>query len=119
MKAHRMIHDAVKPVFQCQLCPAKCSLKTDLKIHIQKLHQSDQPIECKKCNRAFADRYLYNVHRKSDPVCGSVFTRVKGLHAARKRRTSRKKKGADEAAADEDVKTHGDEDMNGEPGNKF
>ena len=32
-----------------------------LQIHVQKLHQSDQPVVCKKCDKSFADRYLYNV----------------------------------------------------------
>ncbi|GAV05645.1 hypothetical protein RvY_15745 [Ramazzottius varieornatus] len=116
MKAHRMIHDAVKPVFQCQFCPTKCSRKTDLKIHVQKLHQSDEPIVCKKCDQTFADRYLYNVHRKTDPVCGTVSTRVKGLHAPRKRQ-SRKKKRAADGESNGDEKVNGDDEMNGEAGN--
>lgn len=50
-----------KPVFKCDHCPATCGRKTDLRIHVQKLHTSDKPIKCKRCNDAFPDRYQYKV----------------------------------------------------------
>lgn len=66
MKAHRMIHSVgEKPVFQCSLCPTTCGRKTDLRIHIQKLHHSDEPINCKRCGKSFPDRYSYKVHIKT------------------------------------------------------
>jgi len=50
-----------KPVFKCDHCPATCGRKTDLRIHVQKLHTSDKPIKCKRCGEAFPDRYQYKV----------------------------------------------------------
>lgn len=61
-----MIHSVgEKPVFQCALCPTTCGRKTDLRIHIQKLHTSDVPIKCKRCNEDFPDRYSYKIHAKT------------------------------------------------------
>lgn len=45
-----------KPVYACELCPTTCGRKTDLRIHVQKLHTSDKPLKCKKCGKAFPDR---------------------------------------------------------------
>lgn len=53
-----------KPVYQCELCPAKCGRKTDLRIHVQKLHTSDTPLKCKRCGKIFPDRYSCKVHNK-------------------------------------------------------
>ena len=52
-------------MFQCSLCPTTCGRKTDLKIHMQKLHSTDQPLLCKKCGETFPDRYTFKVHFKS------------------------------------------------------
>lgn len=61
-----MIHSVgEKPVFQCQLCPTTCGRKTDLRIHIQKLHTSDTPLKCRKCYQEFPDRYTYKIHAKT------------------------------------------------------
>lgn len=61
-----MIHSVgEKPVFQCELCPTTCGRKTDLRIHIQKLHTSDIPIRCKRCDHDFPDRYSYKIHAKT------------------------------------------------------
>lgn len=66
LKAHKLIHTAGdKPVYQCELCPATCGRKTDLRIHVQKLHTSDKPLKCKRCGKQFPDRYTYKVHNKS------------------------------------------------------
>lgn len=65
LKAHRLIHSGNKPVYQCELCPTTCGRKTDLRIHIQKLHTSDQPIKCKRCEKEFVDRYTYKLHVKT------------------------------------------------------
>ncbi|XP_060599079.1 transcriptional repressor CTCF-like isoform X2 [Ruditapes philippinarum] len=65
LKAHKLIHSGNKPVFQCSLCPTTCGRKTDLKIHMQKLHSTDQPLLCKKCGETFPDRYTFKVHFKS------------------------------------------------------
>ena len=40
LKTHRLIHTGDKPVFQCELCPTSCGRKTDLRLHVQKLHTS-------------------------------------------------------------------------------
>ena len=40
LKVHRLIHTGDKPVFQCELCPTSCGRKTDLRLHVQKLHTS-------------------------------------------------------------------------------
>lgn len=50
-----------KPVFQCELCPTTCGRKTDLRIHVQKLHTADKPLNCKRCDQSFPDRYTYKV----------------------------------------------------------
>lgn len=66
MKAHRLIHSVGdKPAFQCSLCPTTCGRKTDLRIHIQKLHHSEEPIICKRCSKNFPDRYSYKLHVKT------------------------------------------------------
>ncbi|KAK9499410.1 hypothetical protein O3M35_002452 [Rhynocoris fuscipes] len=65
LKAHKLIHSGEKPVYQCELCPATCGRKTDLRIHVQKLHTSDKPLKCKRCGKQFPDRYTYKVHNKS------------------------------------------------------
>jgi len=61
VKAHKLIHTGHKPVFQCELCPTTCGRKTDLKYHVMKLHTSDRPLQCRKCGKAFPDRYTYKV----------------------------------------------------------
>lgn len=65
LKAHKLIHSGNKPVFQCELCPTTCGRKTDLRIHVQKLHTSDKPLKCKRCGKSFPDRYTYKVHVKT------------------------------------------------------
>ncbi|XP_045510311.1 transcriptional repressor CTCFL-like isoform X2 [Colias croceus] len=66
LKAHKLIHNvAEKPVFACELCPAKCGRKTDLRIHVQKLHTSDKPLKCKRCGKTFPDRYSCKMHNKT------------------------------------------------------
>ena len=52
-------------MFQCEFCPTTCGRKTDLKIHMQKLHSSDTPQHCKKCGDSFPDRYHFKVHMKT------------------------------------------------------
>ncbi|XP_022901412.2 transcriptional repressor CTCFL [Onthophagus taurus] len=66
LKAHKLIHNVGdKPVFQCELCPTTCGRKTDLRIHVQKLHTSDKPLKCKRCGKSFPDRYSYKLHNKT------------------------------------------------------
>ncbi|XP_032526685.2 transcriptional repressor CTCF-like isoform X1 [Danaus plexippus] len=66
LKAHKLIHNvAEKPVFACELCPARCGRKTDLRIHVQKLHTSDKPLKCKRCGKSFPDRYSCKIHNKT------------------------------------------------------
>lgn len=62
LKAHRLIHSGNKPVFQCELCPTTCGRKTDLKIHMQKLHTAEEPLRCERCLQMFPDRYQFKVH---------------------------------------------------------
>lgn len=66
LKTHKLIHNvAEKPVYACELCPAKCGRKTDLRIHVQKLHTSDKPLKCRRCGKSFPDRYSCKVHSKT------------------------------------------------------
>lgn len=66
LKAHRLIHNlGDKPVFQCEYCPTTCGRKTDLRIHVQKLHTSETPFPCKKCSESFPDRYSFKLHMKT------------------------------------------------------
>lgn len=65
LKAHRLIHSGNKPVFKCSLCPTTCGRKTDLRIHVQKLHTSEKPLVCKRCDQNFPDRYSFKQHLKT------------------------------------------------------
>ncbi|XP_031618031.1 transcriptional repressor CTCF-like [Contarinia nasturtii] len=66
LKAHKLIHSVGdKPVFQCELCPTTCGRKTDLRIHVQKLHTAEKPLKCKRCGNSFPDRYSYKIHTKT------------------------------------------------------
>ncbi|KAF7992198.1 hypothetical protein HCN44_001523 [Aphidius gifuensis] len=66
LKAHKLIHNiGDKPVFQCELCPTTCGRKTDLRIHVQKLHTSDKPLKCKRCGKTFPDRYMLKLHNQT------------------------------------------------------
>lgn len=65
LKAHKLTHNiGDKPVFHCELCPTTCGRKTDLRIHVQKLHTSDKPLKCKRCGKSFPDRYNFKLHTK-------------------------------------------------------
>lgn len=65
LKAHRLIHSGNKPVYRCDKCPATCGRKTDLRIHVQKLHTAEKPLTCKRCDKAYPDRYQYKLHLKT------------------------------------------------------
>ncbi|XP_054160506.1 transcriptional repressor CTCF-like [Oppia nitens] len=65
LKAHRLIHSGNKPIFKCELCPTTCGRKTDLRIHVQKLHTSDKLLSCKRCDQSFPDRYHFKLHLKT------------------------------------------------------
>ena len=65
LKAHRLIHSGNKPIFKCELCPTTCGRKTDLRIHVQKLHTAEKPMTCKRCDQSFPDRYTFKLHLKS------------------------------------------------------
>ena len=54
-----------KPQYQCELCPTTCGRKTDLWLHVQKLHTSEKPMSCKLCEKSFPDRYTLKMHKKS------------------------------------------------------
>jgi len=64
LKSHRAIHTGKKPVYKCQLCPTTCGRKTDLRVHVQKLHTSEKPLQCKMCDKTFPDRYNLKLHKK-------------------------------------------------------
>lgn len=51
--------------FQCEFCPTTCGRKTDLRIHVQKLHTSDKMLTCKRCDQSFPDRYQFKLHLKT------------------------------------------------------
>ncbi|KAJ6220840.1 hypothetical protein RDWZM_006652 [Blomia tropicalis] len=65
LKVHRLIHTGNKPIFKCEFCPTTCGRKTDLRIHVQKLHSSDKMLTCKRCDQSFPDRYQYKLHWKT------------------------------------------------------
>lgn len=65
LKAHKLIHSGNKPVYRCDKCPATCGRKTDLRIHVQKLHTADKPLTCRRCDKTYPDRYQYKLHLKT------------------------------------------------------
>lgn len=65
LKAHKLIHSGNKPVYRCDKCPATCGRKTDLRIHVQKLHTADKPLTCKRCDKTYPDRYQFKLHLKT------------------------------------------------------
>lgn len=65
LKAHKLIHSGNKPIYRCDKCPATCGRKTDLRIHVQKLHTADKPLTCKRCDKNYPDRYQYKLHLKT------------------------------------------------------
>lgn len=65
LKAHKLIHMGDKPVFKCEFCPTTCGRKTDLRIHVQKLHTPDATHVCRKCGDVFNDRYSLKQHLKT------------------------------------------------------
>lgn len=66
LKHHRLIHLVnEKPVFQCSFCPTTCGRKTDLRLHVQKLHTTDKPWPCNRCGKELPDRYSYKMHVKT------------------------------------------------------
>ena len=86
-QAHRQIHTGNKPVFQCQLCPTTCGRKTDLRIHMQKLHNIEKTstLRCRKCSKNFDDRYNYKLHMKTHEgektySCGKIWLFQKPRH---------------------------------------
>ena len=57
MKEHRGKHNWNQPSFKCTLCPETTLRKRDMKIHIKRLHNLEQPLLCKKCKFTFSDGY--------------------------------------------------------------
>lgn len=53
-----------KPVYACDLCPAKCGRKTDLRKHIQKLHTAGKFYKYRHCEKHFQDQYSLNINIK-------------------------------------------------------
>ena len=47
------------------MCPTTCGRKTDLRIHVQKLHTSDKLLTCRRCDQSFPDRYHFKMHLKT------------------------------------------------------
>ncbi|CAL1261091.1 unnamed protein product [Larinioides sclopetarius] len=76
LKAHKLIHSGNKPSFHCDFCPTTCGRKTDLRIHMQKLHTSDKPLKCKRCGKTFPDRYSYKVRKENCVFLSCVISRV-------------------------------------------
>ncbi|XP_072936307.1 uncharacterized protein [Epargyreus clarus] len=90
LKSHKLRHSMTdKPVFSCELCPATCSRKADLRIHVQSLHFSDKPLECKRCGETFPDRYTWKMHNKTHEgekcykcdFCSYTSTALRHLHS--------------------------------------
>ena len=74
-------------MFQCQLCPTTCGRKTDLRIHMQKLHNKEKTstLRCRKCSKNFDDRYNYKLHMKTHEgektySCGKIWLFQKPRH---------------------------------------
>eukprot|EP00092_Neocalanus_flemingeri_P021925 GFUD01023782.1.p1 GENE.GFUD01023782.1~~GFUD01023782.1.p1 ORF type:complete len:537 (-),score=100.71 GFUD01023782.1:2-1612(-) len=65
VKAHRAIHSLDRPVYECELCPQTCVRKCDLRVHVQKFHLSEKPLNCKSCGKCFPDKYTLKVHNKT------------------------------------------------------
>ncbi|GBP00407.1 hypothetical protein EVAR_69530_1 [Eumeta japonica] len=106
LKTHKLIHNS-KPVYACELCPTTCGRKTDLRIHVQKLHTSDKPHKCKRCGKSFPDRYSCKVHTKTHEgekcfkcdVCPYASTTLRHLNSHMLKHTNEKPFTCDECDA--------------------
>ena len=62
LKKHRKIHTGDKPIYQCELCSTTCGSIPSLRAHVQKFHFSENPLQCKKCDKYFPDKFTLKAH---------------------------------------------------------
>jgi len=61
MKQHSRTHAGLRP-FQCDICEARFTRRSDVFRHHKVLHKKVRPFPCKLCKRRFSNRYMLNVH---------------------------------------------------------
>ena len=64
LKSHVKIHTNQKEVIPCSLCDSTFGRKTDLTLHMGKLHSNDGSYFC-QCGLQLPDRYSLKVHKRS------------------------------------------------------
>lgn len=64
MKAHRATHDQGRE-FSCDQCPAQFRFRFQLKKHVQGVHPTCFPYECKYCVKKFSTKAKHDLHLRS------------------------------------------------------
>ena len=64
LKSHVKIHTNQKEVIPCELCDSTFGRKTDLTIHVGKLHSNTGPHFC-QCGLQLPDRYSLKIHKRT------------------------------------------------------
>ena len=65
LKEHKNIHSRDRSVYLYALCTITCNRKIDLQKHVQRLHTSEGPQNCKICDKVFKDRYSLKMHKRT------------------------------------------------------
>ena len=68
---HGSIHEKTKP-FKCVICDYSCSLKANLKRHIESVHEERRPFKCDICDcrysqKVYLKRHVQSVHEERKP----------------------------------------------------
>ena len=64
LKAHMIIHTEKKEVIPCQFCDSTFSRQADLRIHMGRLHDTNQQYFC-DCGEQLPDKFSLKVHKRS------------------------------------------------------
>ena len=64
LKNHLKIHSGIKP-HQCDLCQKKFLHKSDLTLHVQRVHEKRRDYLCTQCGQGFSDQRGLNIHIKT------------------------------------------------------
>ena len=63
MKRHiDLVHENKKKPFKCEICDYSCTLKGNMKIHIESVHYGKKPFICHICEKGFATKQRMTKH---------------------------------------------------------